>query len=223
MITNLYTYRSYARCISEGYTFLAKNLWTVCKVMVPYFLAFSIIFVISNAVNTHANVAILAGKQIYLEEVIVAIVFMVISIAAYIIAIIRLYKMFRQQCGIAGSRKIRWGKTLKAIFRHIGKVTGTTLLSLFILAVLSAVVYIPYIISLYAYFNSVEGQVNFGDTTAIPTSGLVLAFAICTLCYTIINIISVGFYASLMFLYGSIKNSPTPYPPKGVESPLGEI
>ena len=96
MITNLYTYRSYAKCISEGYTFLAKNVWMVTKVMGPYFLVFSLIFVLSNAVNTHANVEILAGKQIYLEEVVAAIALTLLALVAYIVAIMRLYRMFKR-------------------------------------------------------------------------------------------------------------------------------
>ena len=205
MITNLYTYRSYAKCISEGYTFLAKNVWMVTKVMGPYFLVFSLIFVLSNAVNTHANVEILAGKQIYLEEVVAAIALTLLALVAYIVAIMRLYRMFKRLCGIKGKRKIYIKKVCKAIFHHFGKVLGTTLLALFILVVMSMVVYLPYIISTYAYFSSVEGQINFGDTAIIPTSGFVMMIVACTLCYTIINIMSVGFYASLLYLYGSIK------------------
>ncbi len=206
MITNLYTYRSYAKCISEGYAFLAKNVWMVTKVMAPYFLLFSLIFVLSNAVNTHANVEILAGKQIYLEEVVAAIILTLLTFVAYVVAIIRLYKMFKRLCGIKGKRKIHINKVCKAIFRHFGKVVGTTLLSLFILIVISMVVYLPYVISTYAYFSSIEGQVNFGDTAVIPTSGYVMMIVACTLCYTIINIMSVGFYASLLYLYGSIRS-----------------
>lgn len=206
MITDLYTYRSYARCVSEGYKFLAKNLWMVCKVMMPYFFMFSLLCVLSNAVNTHTNVAYLAGLQIFLEEVIVAVVLVLLCIVAYVVAMMRLYSMFKRVCGIQGKRTIKWGGVAKAIFRHFGKVMGTTLLSLFVLLVLSAVVYLPYVVSIYAYFSSVEGQVNFGDTALIPTSGYVMMIAVCTLCYTIINILSVGFYASLMFLYGSIRS-----------------
>lgn len=205
MITNLYTYRSYARCVSEGYRFLAGNLWMVCKVMGPYFLVLSLLCVLSNAVNTHANVAVMADKPIYIEEVIVAVVLMVLCIIAYVVAMVRLYRMFKRLCGIKGKRTIRWGRVMKAIFRHMGKVVGTTLLSLFVLVVVSAVVYLPYVVSTYAYFSSVEGQVNFSDTAMIPTSGYVLMVAACTVCYTIINILSVGFYASLMFLYGSVR------------------
>ena len=210
MITNLYTYRSYAKCISEGYTFLAKNVWMVTKVMAPYFLLFSLIFVLSNAVNTHANVEILAGKQIYLEEVVAAIILTLLAFVAYVVAIIRLYKMFKRLCGIKGKRKIHINKVCKAIFRHFSKVVGTTLLSLFILIVISMVVYLPYVISTYAYFSSIEGQVNFGDTAVIPTSGYVMMIVACTLCYTIINIMSVGFYASLLYLYGSVREGHSP-------------
>ena len=205
MITNLYTYRSYARCVSEGYRFLTGNLWMVCKVMGPYFLVLSLLCVLSNAVNTHANVAVMADKPIYIEEVIVAVVLMVLCIIAYVVAMVRLYRMFKRLCGIKGKRTIRWGRVMKAIFRHLGKVMGTTLLSLFVLVVVSAVVYLPYVVSTYAYFSCVEGQVNFSDTAMIPTSGYVLMVAACTVCYTIINILSVGFYASLMFLYGSVR------------------
>lgn len=205
MIDNLYTYRSYAKCVSEGYRFLAVNLRTVCRVMAPYFLVFSLLCVLSNAVNTHANVAVMAGKQIYLEEVVLAGVLVVLCVVAYVVALMRLYKMFKRMCGITGKRTIRWGRALKAVFRHFGKVAGTTLLSLFVLAVTGAVVYLPYVVSTYAYFSSVEGQLNFGDTALIPTGGYVLMILACTLCYTIINILSVGLYASLMFLYGSIK------------------
>ena len=201
----LYQHRSYARCISEGYGFLAKNVWKVCKAMTPYYIAFSLLLVLSNAVNTHANVSILAGWQIDLEEVLVAVILGVLCFIAYIVCLVRLYNFFKQECGIVGKRKIYVGKVCKAIFRHFGKVLGTTLLALFILVVMSLVVYLPYITSMYAYFSSVESQVNFGDAAIIPLSGLTLMIISCTLCYTTINIMSVGFYASLMFLYGSIK------------------
>ena len=46
---------------------------------------------------------------------------------------------------------------------------------------------------------------NFGDTALIPISGYVMMVVACTVCYTIINILSVGFYASLVFLYGSVR------------------
>ena len=173
--------------------------------MVPYFFVFSLLCVLSNAVNTHANVAILAEKEVYIEEVIIAVVLMVLCFIAYVVAMVRLYKMYKNLCGITSKKTIKWGKAVKAVFRHLGKVTGTTLLSLFILIVVSAVVYLPYIVSTYAYFSSVEGQINFGDVALIPTSGYILMVLACTLCYTIINIISVGFYTSLLFLYGSIK------------------
>lgn len=201
----LYQQRSYAKCVSEGYGFLAKNVWTVSKTMTPYFIVFSLFFVLSNAVNTHANVSILANRPVTLEEVMIAIIVTVLWVAAYIICLVRLYRFFKKQCGIEGKRKIRFGKVIKAIFRHFGKVLGTTLLSLFILVVLSLLAYLPYMVSMYAYFSSVEAQVNFGDTATIPSSGLALMFFAGTFCYTIINLISVGFYASLMFLYGSIR------------------
>ena len=201
----LYQQRSYAKCVSEGYGFLAKNVWTVSKTMTPYFIVFSLFFVLSNAVNTHANVSILANRPVTLEEVMIAIIVTVLWVAAYIICLVRLYRFFKKHCGIEGKRKIRFGKVIKAIFRHFGKVLGTTLLSLFILVVLSLLAYLPYMVSMYAYFSSVEAQVNFGDTATIPSSGLALMFFAGTFCYTIINLISVGFYASLMFLYGSIR------------------
>ena len=201
----LYQQRSYARCISEGYGFLAKNVWKVCKVMTPYYIVFSLLLTLSNAVNTHANVSILANRPIKFEEVIIAVILTVLCVVAYITCLTKLYNFFKKECGIKGKHKIRWGKAIKATFRHLGKVIGTTLLSLFILVVLSLVVYIPYVVSMYAYFTSVEAQVNYGDMADIPTSGIALMIASCTICYTIINIVSVGFYASLMFLYGSVR------------------
>ena len=207
MITDLYKDRSYARCVSEGYAFLAKNVWMVCRVIGPYFLVFSLVFVLSNAVNTHANVSMLAGKEIFLEEVIVAIVLTVLAVVAYIAALVRLYRMYKRLCGMEGKKKIHIYKVCKAVFRHFGKVIGTTLLALFILAAVSAVVYLPYVTSMYAYFSSVEAQVNFGDTATIPTSGYVMMVVACTLCYTIINIFSVGFYTSMLYLYGSIRGT----------------
>ena len=205
MITDLYTYRSYARCVSEGYRFLARNLSMVCKVMTPYFLVLSLLRVLSNVVNTHANVAMLAGEQIDVTEVVAAIALAALCIIAYVVALMRLYRMFKRVCGIKGRRTIKWGRVQKAIFRHLGKVVGTTLLSLFVWVVISAVVYLPYVVLIYAYFSSVEGRINFGDMALIPTSGYVIMIVVCTVCYTIINTLSVGFYASLMFLYGSVK------------------
>lgn len=177
----------------------------VCKVMGPYFLVLSLLCVLSNAVNTHANVAILAGKQIFIEEIIAAIVLTVLSVVAYVIAMVRLYRMYKQLCGISGKKKIHIKKVCKAILHHFGKVIGTTLLSLLIFFAISAVVYLPYVVSTYAYFSSVEGQINFNDTALIPTSGYITMIVAYTICYTIINIISVGFYTSLLYLYGSVR------------------
>lgn len=205
MITDLYIHRSYVRCVSDGYRWLAKNLAKVSKVMVPYFLCFSIVFVLSNAVNTHANVAILAGKQIFIEEVIAAIILGVLSFITYIVALARMLKMFKQMFGISAKLKGNIGRAIKGVFRHFGKVLGTTLLALFIACVLSVVVYLPYVVSTYAYFSSIEAQVNFGDTAEISNGGYAVMLATCAICYTIINIISVGFYASLLFLYGSLR------------------
>lgn len=212
MIDNLYTQRSYVRCISEGYKFLADNLMMVIKVMGPYFLVASALLVMFNAVNTHVNVAAAAGWEIGLGEVVADMALLLLVIVAFGFSYRRMYVMFKRLCAnsvkpenITEDAKPSFKKACKTFFRHFGKIVGTSLLSLFGVIVMSVVVYLPYVVATFAYFGSVEGEVNFGDTVLIPTYGYVMMFVACTLCYTIINFFSVAFFATLLFLYGDIK------------------
>ncbi|MBQ0048241.1 MAG: hypothetical protein KBT33_12205 [Prevotellaceae bacterium] len=213
MIDNLYAQRSYVKCISEGYKFLADNLMMVIKVMTPYFLIASVMLVMFNAVNTHVNVSDMAGQDIELWEVVVDAVLLILVVLAFAFAYRRMYVMFKRLCansvkpetGDTEKAKPSYKKMCKTFFKYFGKIVGTSLLSLFGVVVMSAVVYLPYVVATYAYFGSVEGEVNFGDTVLIPTYGYIMMFVVCTLCYTIINIFSVAFFATLLFLYGDIK------------------
>lgn len=227
MIDNLYTQRSYVRCISEGYKFLADNLMMIIKVMGPYFLVASALLVMFNAVNTHVNVADVAGKEIGLWEVVADMALLLLIVVAYGFAYRRLYVMFKRLCansvkqenitenaegndgkstsGEVADATVNPVKAYKTFFRHFGKIVGTSLLSLFGVIVMSVVVYLPFVVATYAYYGSVEGEVNFGDTVLIPTYGYIMMFVACTLCYTIINFFSVAFFATLLFLYGDIK------------------
>lgn len=204
MIDNLYKQRSYARCVSEGFGFLADNLKMVTKVMGPYFLIASVLLVMYNAVNTHVNVSDLAGKEVAMEEVIADIALLILVIAAYSLAYRRMYIMFKRLCS-ASVKPNNINKVYKLFFGHLGKITGTSLLAIFGVIVMSAVMYLPFIIATNTYLGSVEAEINFGDTIQIPTYGYVVMFVVCTLCYTVINLFSVAFFATLLFLYGDMK------------------
>lgn len=204
MIDNLYKQRSYARCVGEGFGFLADNLKMVTKVMGPYFLIASVLLVMYNAVNTHINVSDLAGKEVATEEVVADITLLLMVVVAYCLAYRRMYIMFKRLCSTS-EKSHNINKVYKIFFGHLGKITGTSLLALFGVIVMSAVMYLPFVIATNTYLGSVEAEVNFGDTIQIPTYGYVMMFVVCTLCYTVINLFSVAFFATLLFLYGDMK------------------
>lgn len=93
---SLYEHHSYAKCIGEGFWFLAKQLLLISKVMLPYYTIAALFQVLSSAINTKLNVTMLAGGQVEMSEVMVAVLFYVLFCVAIIIASARLFLFYRR-------------------------------------------------------------------------------------------------------------------------------
>ena len=178
------------------------NLWLSAKVMSPYMLVVAILLTAVNFLNIHTNVAMLAGEEVSNTEVILSVIAMVLAVVAYIFCIRRLFMMFRRMSDEPYSFKGQG----KRLVRHIGKFAGTMLLGTFIWVVLSIIAVLPMAIGQYAYFASVEGRYNFGDSALITDTGYAVIAIACVVCYYVIQMISVGNWATLMFLLGDIKS-----------------
>lgn len=89
-------------------------------------------------------------------------------------------------------------------FRHKGKILGVTSLSAFVVFVGSLVLLLPGIISVQAYFSSVEGAINFNDQALISTTSYACMFIISTMAITLVHVLAVTFHASLLYLHGDI-------------------
>jgi len=101
--------------------------------------------------------------------------------------------------------KISFKASLKKGWNHWGKTFGVVLLSGLIMCAVSIIMMVPYFVATSAYFSSVEGKVNFGDTALIPASGYWTMLGVCAVCYAVMLIFSVAYQATLLYLYGDLK------------------
>lgn len=95
-------------------------------------------------------------------------------------------------------------KAYRKGFRHKGKIFSLTLWSAFLLFVGCAVILLPGIVATEAYLSSIEGNVNFGDSTLIPASGYAIMIVVGAIALTFCCLLKVAFNASLMYLFGDI-------------------
>lgn len=292
---DIYKHHSYAGCIGEGFSFLAKQLFLVTRVMMPYFLVLSLFLVIGTALNTKINVAVLANQELEGMDVALSIASMILVGLTYFLANGRMFLLFRRLAGVeqssregentrkawvvslqrsvqlavrslpytvwlflafvgfsdlldyyisfvaslskgyaiatviatlliiiaavvfltplvytyycrmmdcdkAGGFKLAYRKG----FSNKGKIFTVTLLSLFVVAVASVILLLPGIVSINAYFSSVEGQVNFGDTVLIPASGYVAMIVCSTVSLSFTCLLSMIMHTALLYLHGDI-------------------
>ncbi len=92
----------------------------------------------------------------------------------------------------------------KQAFHHKGKTFWLSVWTSFLFCVSSAIIILPGIICVYAYFRNIEGMVNFGDTATIPLSGYATMLVIGTLAVTLSLMLAVPAMTSAMYLFGDI-------------------
>lgn len=100
--------------------------------------------------------------------------------------------------------KYEFRYALRKGFNNKGKLFGVALLSGFIILVASIVLMLPGIVSINAYFSSVEGAVNYGDDALIPTSGYVLMLIASTASLVAIHILAFIYHTAMLYVFGDI-------------------
>lgn len=93
---SLFSSHSLSSCINEGCMFLVRQLPMVSKVLMPYFTVASFLSVLSIAYNIKLNVAVQAYSGVTLNEVIQAMVLYTLSWLAMVVAMSRMFLMFRR-------------------------------------------------------------------------------------------------------------------------------
>lgn len=93
---------------------------------------------------------------------------------------------------------------LKKGFQHKGKIFGVAVLSGFILIIASIVLLLPAVVSVNAYFSSIEGAVNYGDEAIIPTSGFTLMLLASTASLVAIHILAFIYHTAMLYVHGDI-------------------
>lgn len=101
--------------------------------------------------------------------------------------------------------KISFKQTLKKGWNHWGKIFGVVMLSGLIVGVANIILMVPDIFATSAYFSSIEGKINFGDTALIPQSGYVTMLIVCTICSAVRMLIFTTYHATMLYLYGDLK------------------
>lgn len=303
----LFKEHSFSRCIGEGFNFLAKHLFLVSKVMLPYYTISSLVLVMYMAMHTKLSVQQQVYGEVQLDDYLWAVALFILLAIISLFANGRLILLFRRMCGIDQSPegltkmqllrhticKTSWlawrsvpylafyyvlafpglpviqtiaglfaslskgyailvgtiavmvilacivadapllysyfcrmmrpyhidtttpegrllaeSYSLKASYqkgsRRKGKILGVALMATFIVTLASTVLLLPGIISIEAYFSSVEGNVNFHDNVTIPTGGYVLMILVGTMALALSNIISIIAQVALLCLFGDI-------------------
>lgn len=93
---SLFERHSFTSCVCEGYSFLAKQLLLVVRVLIPYFTIASLLGVLSYAYNVKLNVAVMAQGMVSLQEILVAMLLFTLTWFAVVIAKARMFLMFRR-------------------------------------------------------------------------------------------------------------------------------
>lgn len=93
---SLFARRSFASCVRKGYSFLVKQLPLVSRVMLPYYTVASLFVTLFLAYNTKVNVMVTVDGMASLQDVVVVMVLYTIAWVTSIIALGRLFLMFRR-------------------------------------------------------------------------------------------------------------------------------
>ncbi len=305
---SLFSSHSFSSCVSEGYSFLAKQLALLARVMLPYFTLTALVCTLYSAYTVKLNVQMQAEGAIELNELVTAIVLWTALFVTLMVSMARFYLLFRRlaMLEIPSTKEIystRWGhckqslvRTLqltkkfipytiwgylwfmpglapgekllnyiatlpqtifiaasialliiaivgiilvqplvytlscsllrptsvtdknapvdmstfnfkpayRAAFHHKSKIFLLNLWMFFLWIISSMLILLPGIVCVYAYFRSVEGVINFGDTSYIPTAGYALMLLIGTLATTFCLLLQVPMYVANIYLFGDI-------------------
>ena len=244
MTLEVYKERSYARCIKDSYDFLAKNLWVVTKVMMPYYVLVALLLTQMNSLLLYINVRTIANMEVEMSTLVLALATLPLLAVAIMLAQGRLFLMYRRMAGLTEHPAL-WQMSLKGLvgcllsplfftpvpymfyawvmkpktdeteaftlkatarkgFQYWGRMLGVVLFAFFLFVVASLILCLPYVASVYTYFASIEGQVNFGDPIDIPTSGYIAMMSLCVLAYSLIFLFGVFFQTAVLLRYGDI-------------------
>lgn len=244
MTLEVYKERSYARCIKDSYDFLAKNLWVVTKVMMPYYVLVALLLTQMNSLLLYINVRTIANLEVEMSTSVLALATLPLLAVAIMLAQGRLFLMYRRMAGLTEHPAL-WQMSLKGLvgcllsplfftpvpymfyawvmkpktdeteaftlkatarkgFQYWGRMLGVVLFAFFLFVVASLILCLPYVASVYTYFASIEGQVNFGDPVDIPTSGYIAMMSLCVLAYSLIFLFGVFFQTAVLLRYGDI-------------------
>lgn len=93
---SLFSRHSFASCVSNGWTFLAKQLLLLSKVMLPYFTVLSLAVVIFTAYNIKLNITTIAYGMVSVEEILLSIALFTLTWVIGVISLARLFLLFRR-------------------------------------------------------------------------------------------------------------------------------
>ena len=226
MTLEVYKERSYARCIKDSYDFLAKNLWLVTKIMMPYYVLVALLLTLMNSVFLYVNVRAVANMEVETSALILAVSVLPLLLLAIMFAQGRLFMMYRRLAGLS-EHPASWKMALKGLagcllaplfftpvpymfYAWVMKPKADTTEAFTLKAtarkglqhwgrMLGVVLF-----SLFLFAIASEGQVNFSDPIDIPTSGYVGMMLLCVLAYSLIFLFSIFFQTAVLLRYGDI-------------------
>lgn len=102
---SLFARHSFASCIRKGHSFLVKQLPLVSRVMLPYYTVASLFATLFLAYNTKVNVMVTVNGMASLQDVVIAMGLYTIAWVASIIALGRLFLMFRRLSAMEMAQK----------------------------------------------------------------------------------------------------------------------
>lgn len=114
MTLEVYKERSYARCIKDSYDFLAKNLWLITKIMMPYYVLVAVLLTLMNTVFLYVNVRTIANLEVETSALILAAVVLPLLAVAIMLAQGRLFMMYRRMAGLT-EHPAFWRMALKGL------------------------------------------------------------------------------------------------------------
>ncbi|MBQ0073474.1 MAG: hypothetical protein KBT34_04725 [Prevotella sp.] len=200
--------RSYVRCIADGYRFLGKNLFVITKVMLPWCTLMALFLTLMNLCLTYLNVCLQVNKPADNMWVISGVAAMLLTIVSAAFAFRRLFKMWKRMSGMEHFPTLPAKSFLKAVMHNTGNIIGVVLLGCLLTTTIGAILVLPYVISINAYFGSIEGEINFGDTVLIPWYGYALMLLSCVMAYALAFLLFIANLTSLLYLYFSVITNP---------------
>lgn len=127
----VYKERSYVACLKDGFGFFAKNVKTLCRIMLPYCILISVISLLFNIYMLRMGIAAIAGATIQMSDIMLGYVFLFLIIVAILLCFLyadgRLMLYNRRMMGIEppasqlGDGK-HWMVTLKRTNRMVKRM-----------------------------------------------------------------------------------------------------